>query len=190
MGADKSKYDQLPLDPNAQGGGGDSTPMSFSGNVPDVQVLWSSLPAVVADGSAGSDQSTTPPLHSAVRVDIGGVRNAERGMLNAGAVMADSYETLKNLTMSNQNVFGQDATMIPPAPTGLEYASYDDTPVASPIQETAKQFAAAILPAEETVLTRVADTLELLGQFIAAMNSAATTYATADYKSRFPEPGA
>ncbi|WP_331760211.1 hypothetical protein OG285_36735 (plasmid) [Streptomyces sp. NBC_01471] len=191
MGADRSKYDATPLDPNAGGGGSDSAPPTFNGTVPDVHVAWGSPPPVVADTSKGNSSDSIPPEHNAFKVDIGSIKESEQGMLSAGSIMVDAYENLKNMVLSSQEIFGQNATVTTTrqgnqaAASGAQ-ATSDTNP--SPVQDAAKQFASYIFPAEENVLEQVADSLELIGQLVAAFNGAAQAYATADYKSAFPVP--
>ncbi|MGW7576440.1 hypothetical protein [Streptomyces sp. NPDC054765] len=193
MGAIPSKYDPNPTNPNSpgDGGGGESSPPTFSGTVPDVHVAWGSAPAVVADTSTGTDTGSTPPVHQPLTVDIGSIKAFEQTLLSGGTIMVDAYEDLKSLVTASQDIFGQDATVTTTFIGNSEYGMNTGmtTTTASDIQDAAKQFAAAIFPAEENTLKSVADSLEMLGQLIAAYNMAAQAYATADYKSAFPEPG-
>jgi hypothetical protein len=181
MGEVPSKYDRDPLDPGASGGNsGSSAPPTFTGTVPDVQVAWGSAPPVVADESPGTGKSAGAAQHQPLKVDIGGIKTAENAALSGAAIAVNAYENLKSMVTATQD-FGQNAVIHSPdrGPTG----------VASPVRDQARQFAAQLIPTEENALTQVADSLELIGQYIAALNTAAQTYATADYKSQFPDPG-
>jgi hypothetical protein len=193
------------FDPNAGGGDGQPDPdagKDFGYLVPHVQVAWSTPPSFNQDPpeSGGSgDQSKDVPACGPIQVNLGTLRTAEQKMLGASQIAVNDYEALRSKVMSvKDTVFGQGATVteVHGGPDGVSGNSYNgagagvrqEETVASPVQDVAKKFADSINPAQEKVLWQVANTLEVVGQYIAAVNRSGQSYGHADRKSVFPEP--
>jgi hypothetical protein len=196
------------FDPNA--GGGDGTPNPNAGAdlsrlVPHVQVAWSTPPTFNQDPpdmtppDGDGDKDKDVPACGPIQVDLGTLRTAEQSMLAASQIAVTDYEALRTKVMSlKDTVFGQTATVVQVTggADGVSGNSYNgagagvrqESTVASPVQEAAKKFADNINPAQETVLWQVANTIEIVGKYIAAVNWSGQAYGHADRKSVFPEP--
>jgi hypothetical protein len=206
MGADDPKYGPG-FDPNA-GGGGQPDPdagKDLSYLVPHLQIVWSGPPTFnadppnVGDGGDGGDGDKDVPPCGPIQVNLATVRGAEQRMLGCGQNMVFDYEFLRGQVMAlKDTVFGQNATVtqVTGGQSGVSGNSYngsgagtrDEEIVPSPIREGANKFASEINPAQEKVLWQIANTVELLGQYIAAVNRAGQTYGRADRLSTFPGP--
>lgn len=187
-------------DPNAQGGG-DGTPDPDKGKdlsylVPTVAIgkNWST-PASFNDdppgGSSKSDNKPTPSVDS-ITVDLGSIRSAETTMLGAARTAITDYSTLRDKVMAvKDTVFGQTAveTVKSRANSDGVNSPYDHTQN-SPVQDPAKKFAEEINPAQEKALWQMANALEIVGQYIAALNAAGQSYAKTDRASNMPPPPA
>ncbi|MFL6117905.1 MAG: hypothetical protein ACJ786_42105 [Catenulispora sp.] len=162
--------------------------------VPDVVVAWSALP-VVSPWSAGSGKGAAIAyLHDDIAVTLSGITAAEQAILDTARTMVvPHYTALKNLVMSTKDyIWGQhiDILDIP----GGDTSNNDGTANAAlfspaPIREMAQKWAADANPAQDQLLAAVANALETVGQFVAALSDAANTYASADNNSFFPVPG-
>lgn len=195
-----------PFNPNA-GGDGQPDPdagKDFSYLVPNLQVAWSTPPSFNQDppGSDGSgDKTDNVPSCGPIRVNLPTLRSAEQRMLSSAQTIVGDYESLRSKVMSTKDtVFGQNATVkeIHGGQSGVDGNSYngvgagvrqEDT-VPSPVHDAAVKFAASINPAQEKVLWQIANTVEVVGQYIAAINRAGQTYGRADRLSVFPDPPA
>jgi hypothetical protein len=196
------------FDPNAGGGNGQPDPdagKDFGYLVPNVQVAWSTPPSfnqdppdVTPPGGDG-DKDNDVPACGPIQVNLGTLRTAEQSMLSASRIAVTDYEALRNKVMSvKDTVFGQTATVteVTGGPDGVSGNSYNgagagvrqESTVASPVQEAAKKFSDSINPAQEKVLWQVANTIEIIGQYIAAVNRSGQAYGHADRESVFPEP--
>jgi hypothetical protein len=193
------------FDPNA---GGQGTPDPDHGSdlgylVPTVSVGWDTPPSYNLDppdpgGNHGDENQNVEPC-GPITVHLGSMRSAETSMLGASRDLANDYESLRSKVMAAKDtVFGQTATIqqITGGQSGVDGNSYNgsgagvrqEQTVASPVQDTAKQFADSINPAQEKVLWQIANTIEIVGEYIGAWNRAGQTYARADRLSVFPDP--
>lgn len=172
----------------------------FGNLVPNLQVAWGTPPSFNLDppGGESKDNKNTPPC-GPIEVHLGTLRDAEQTMLACSRTIVDEYEALKNKVMSSKDgVFGQHATVqqITGGQAGVDGNTYngagagvtEEKTVASPISDLANTFASEINPAQEKVLFQIANAVEVVGQYIAAVNRAGQSYGHADRKSVFPDP--
>jgi hypothetical protein len=198
------------FDPNA-GGDGQQDPdhgRDLGYLVPNIQVSWTTAPSFNQDppdvtppgGNGAADHTPVPPC-GPISVDLATLRSSEQSMLGAAQTAATDYQTLRGKVMSAKDtVFGQNATVtqVTGGQSGVDGNSYNgsgagvrqEETVASPVQESAKEFAASINPAQEKALWQIANTLEILGEYIAAVNRSGQAYGHADRLSVFPDPPA
>lgn len=188
-------------------GGGDGKPNPDAGKdygylVPNLQVAWSALPSFnndPQDTGGNGDGKEDVPSCGPIEVHLGTLRSAEQRMLDSSRTIVDDYENLRNKVLSvKDTVFGQNATVkeIKGGQSGVDGNTYNgagagvrhEETVPSPIHDLANKFAAEINPAQEKVLWQIANTVEIVGQYIAAVNRAGQAYGRADRLSMFPGP--
>lgn len=191
-----------PFDPNAGGGGppDPDTGKDLSNLVPNLQVAWSTPPSFNLDppeetppGGGGPPPSSSVPSVNPIRAALPSMRGVEQQMLAAAGNAVNDYEALRSQVMAlKDTVFGQEATVTTTKTgpggyngNGVDLGSEQDP---SPIQDAARQFAAEINPIQEKALFQLANAIEVIGQYIAAVNRAGQTYGQADRKSVFPDP--
>jgi hypothetical protein len=161
-------------------------------NVPTVTVGWTAAPSFNLDppnSESGGNNNPVPPCPP-FTVDLSSLRAAEGTMLDASRTAVSNYQTLRDKVLSEKDtVFGQTAIDNSQV-TGIEY--YQPAPGGdpSPLQDIAKQFAETMNPAQDKVLAQMAAALEVVGQYIAAVNRAGQSYGRADRKAEFPAPPA
>jgi hypothetical protein len=166
----------------------------FSSEVPHLAVPtpWSSPgapsfnedpPKIPADGDPPKDIPDIPFL----QVNLASLRGGLNTMIADTQTLVNDYESLRLDVFANKDtIFGQNA-MVEEDSYGLEYAEASGK-WASKIQPQAQEFAASMNPAQEKVLEFAANAIELVGQFIAAVDRAGQTYAAADRAAVFPPP--
>ncbi|MCW2945857.1 MAG: hypothetical protein JWR24_2574 [Actinoallomurus sp.] len=189
-----SKYGP-PFDPNAPGSDqpNPDAGKNLSYLVPNVSVAWSTAPSFNLDppNSGGGDGGGDVPPCSPIQVNLSTLRGAEASMLGSARTAVGDYQSLRDKVMSvKDTVFGQQA--IAGTSGYWNAASQGYVPgndnAASPIQDPAKKFADVINPAQEKVLWQMAGALEVIGQYVAAVNRAGQSYGEADRKAKFPAP--
>jgi hypothetical protein len=199
-----------PIYPGDMGGSGSSTPDPDSGKdlgylVPTVTVAWNSIPSFNdpppgASSSGSGGDSTDVPAVPPIKVDLTAMRGTEESMLSACRAATSAYENLAHRTLSvKDTIFGQDhvddgysqADIV--VGQVLETAGEPDSVTqglrpkpADPIGQMGKEFAASMNPAMEKVLWMMGNSLELVGEYIAAINSTGQTYSEIDRESKFP----
>lgn len=162
----------------------------FSYLVPTVGVAWNIPPSYnlrppdqKSDGGSPVDTQdipSTPPI----RADLPGMRSAETAILSSARTAVEQYQRLRDHVLSVQDtVFGQKATDWEKDPT---YYATSVNEVPSPIRGVAGEFAASMNPTMEKALHFFATTLELVGEYVALINTSGQTYAQLDRDSRFP----
>jgi hypothetical protein len=149
------------------------------------------------NGPAGGGPEETMPI----RVNMISLRTALTNMGSATVQAIAAYEDLKATVRSTKDhVFGQDAIVQhdpgkskgggahgdQPGQTPTDYGHSSTDP--SPLQAPAKDFASGMNPAQEKVLEEIANSLELLGQFMRGVDTAGQAYSATDRKAVFPEP--
>ncbi|MCO6005342.1 hypothetical protein NE236_10130 [Actinoallomurus purpureus] len=195
-----------------KGGNGSSDPDSgkdFWGDVPDLAVPapWGTTgpPSFNDDPSSPAGAGESPPggipLTTPISVNLSSLRFAMNSMLSDVKLLVSDYESLKSLVAAQKDtVFGQNATVTEVGNSlgnaagqasgggGSGSGNPQDHTYGSQIQPYAQDFAASINPAQEKTLEAIANSLELVGQFIAGVDRAGQTYSHADRLARFPEP--
>ena len=168
--------------------------------VPTEKVAWSTPPSYNKDpkSSGGKDDKAAPPCQP-VTADLSSMRTAETTMLGNARTAVSDYTALRNKVLAvKDSVFGQqlvdetdDTKMQGLTGTsggGAGDPDGDDDP--QPMKEPGKKFADSINPAQEKALWQIANALEAVGQYIAAVNTAGQSYAKTDRGARFPAPPA
>jgi len=149
----------------------------------------------------GPEPEETPtPDVPPFSVSMASVRHGMSTMVGELEALVASYESLRaHVSDTRDTVFGQFAT------TTYETNAYAGGAVkefyaqnerqmfatntrTSVIVETAVEFARNMNPAQDRVLGQIADSIQIAGQFLAAVDRAGRSYATADRKAQFPEP--
>jgi len=202
----KSKYDEHPFDPNSSHDDKTEPPDPGNTQVPELKVVWDRRPSFNLDppkvgdggggGGGGGEQWRDA---SPFRIDLRDVSAQVDSMLATSRVLVAEYTALKARVMSGKDtVFGQKATIthIVGGASGRDGNTYNGVGAGvreertdpSPVQDMAKQFAKGINPAQEKVLQNIGATLELVGEYIAAVNRSGQVYAYSDRHSRFPAP--
>jgi hypothetical protein len=163
----------------------------------DVPAPWnSSPPSFNSDppgpppGSGGSDDI---PECWAISMSMASMRSGISAIISEIQGAVATYNDVKGAVYANKdNVFGQNATYTYDTPSAASVVSGAPAPnphqEPSPLQNSAKDFAASINPAQEKALEAVANALELCGEFVAAVDRAGQTYGWADRNSKFPPP--
>jgi|tagenome__1003787_1003787.scaffolds.fasta_scaffold20968753_4 hypothetical protein len=204
MGHSQPKYGP-PFEPPAEGGDDSPDPdkgKDFSGEVPHLAVPtpWSSPgapsfnedpPKIPAD--AGDPPKDIPDI-SFLQVNLASLRGGLNTMIADTQTLVKSYEDLRLGFFANKDtVFGQNATVINTTHSmagswsgggGSGTQHVDPSPAAA----GAAEFAASMNPAQEKALELAANAIELVGQFIAAVDRAGQTYAAVDRAAAFPPP--
>jgi len=172
------------------------------GLVPQLAVPapWNSNPPSFNDdppaspAGGGEPPKDIPPTWE-FKVDLGGLRGCMNTLLAQVQPAVNSYQALRDLVFRDKDsVFGQNATVTtthePSAASQVSGGPTQpyNTEDPSPIQNSAREFAASINPAQEKVLQQTANALELVGRFIAGLDRAGQSYGAADRKTEFPEP--
>jgi hypothetical protein len=188
------------MDPNAQGG---DQPDPDAGKdltylVPNAQVAWSTPPSFNLDPpnpnpppSSGDPSGGDTPPCGTIQVNLPTLRSAEDSMLGAARIAVGDYQSLRDKVMSvKDTAFGQQSTVTSdgwwnPASQGW-MAGGQASP--SPVQDPAKKFADSINPGQEKVLWQIANALEIVGQYISAVNRSGQAYGQADRNAEFPAP--
>jgi hypothetical protein len=194
--------------PPAPSGDGGGQPDPDAGKdlgylVPHLNVSWDQPYSFNLDppkpNNTGTKAEVNPLPCGPFDVDLGSLRSAEQKMLAGARVTVADYENLRNKVMSSKDtIFGQNATVVQVTggQSGVDGNSYggsgagtrEEKTVNSPIHDAANKFASELNPAMEKVLWQIANTIEVCGQYIAALNIVGQTYAQADRMSHFPEP--
>lgn len=193
--------------PDGSSGSSDPPPDPDKGKdlwsfVPEVAVPapWNGQPgppsfndAQSSDGDHNSEKlkyiPECPPFH----VDMGSLRDGMTSMLATVQAIIPEYDDLKAKVRDgiDNDVYGQNATIYAtpnanPAGGGAVSESGGSGP--SPVQDSARKFAAVINPAQERSLEVIANALEIVGRFIALVDKSGQAYGEADRKARFPAP--
>jgi len=201
-----------PIYPGDTGGSGSTTTDPDSGKdlgylVPTVTVAWNNLPSFddPPPGSSGGSGggSTDVPAVPPIKVDLAVMRSTEESMLNSARSATSAYDTLSSTTLSvKDTIFGQgfDEGTVDlvtgggtgqilesgsPTVTGMDPAGKDGDP-GSAIGQMGDEFAASMIPAMEKTLWMMGNSMELIGQYIAAINATGQTYSEVDRESKFP----
>ena len=189
------------FDPNAQTGGGTDPNKGddLSYLDPTVKVAWSTPPSYNEDpqGSGGKPDDTTAPPCEPVKADLSSMRTAETTMLGSARTAVGDYTELRTKVLAvKDTIFGQQLVDVEPdkydaanQAAGGGPSPYD-TETPNPMQKPGKEFADSINPAQEKALWQIANALEAVGQYIAAVNTAGQSYGKTDRGARFPAPPA
>jgi hypothetical protein len=160
---------------------GDPGPPSFNNDPPP--------------GDPGSGDPAVPPVTpvSPISVNLTSLRGSEMNMISEVQSLVADYQALRDdVWATKDTVFGQNAmvhgTAISNPAGGGAPSGGNEKPSPSPIQGPAHEFANSLNPAQERVLEQIANSIEIVGQFVAGLNKAGQTYGAADRKAKFPEP--
>ncbi|WP_438306682.1 hypothetical protein ACSHXN_44560 (plasmid) [Streptomyces sp. HUAS TT11] len=176
----------------------------FSSLVPTMSVGWDTPPSFNLDPAGPTDgQSSSDVVDSGpIAFDAATVRATENTLLTQGRNAVFNYEALRQKV--DGVVHGQ--FWGPPRPdapiSSGQYTGFTPTPggywAPGPqetddndrrtLAEIGEEFAQHINPAMQKALALQSNALELLGSYIAMINSAGQSYARVDRASRFPEP--
>jgi hypothetical protein len=138
--------------------------------------------------SSGSGNAAPAPPCAPFDVNLVALRWDVASLFGAMVGLVDDYQTLRDKVMAAKDtVFGQNAR-VPDNVYGVEYYQPSENGQPSPIQDNAKQFAATMNPAQDKALAQMAAAMEVVGQYIAAVNRAGQAYSSADRKAEFPAP--
>ena len=189
------------FDPDAQTGGGADPDKGddLSYLDPTVKVAWSTPPSYNEDpqGSGGKPDDTTAPSCEPVKADLSSMRTAETTMLGSARTAVGDYTELRTKVLAvKDSVFGQqlvdktdDSKMQGlTGSTGGSAGDPDGDDDPQPMKEPGKEFADSINPAQEKALWQIANALEAVGQYIAAVNTAGQSYGKTDRGAKFPTP--
>jgi hypothetical protein len=174
----------------------------LSNLVPHVAVMqpWNGQPGPPSfneDPSGGkSDSGDSPPVLpvSPISANLMTLRTGEMSLTAATTSLIADYEELREKVMSvKDTVYGQNATITThndpsAAAGGGGSGGMSEQHGPSDIQGPAHDFANSINPAQERVLEQIANSIEIVGQFIAGVNRSGQSYGMADRKSVFPDP--
>lgn len=133
-------------------------------------------------------------------VSMASVRQGMSTMVGELEALVASYQALRaHVFDTRDRVFGQFATTTYETNRYAggaikEYYAQNERQMfatntrVSVIVETAVEFAKSMNPAQDRVLGQIADSIQIAGQFVAAVDRAGRAYAEADRKAQFPEP--
>ncbi|MCD0484786.1 hypothetical protein LO771_20910 [Streptacidiphilus sp. ASG 303] len=168
--------------------------------VPDLGVIWPAPPTFndpppSPDGGKGGNATDVVPT-GLLDIDLAGLRSAETTVLGALRATIADYTALRDTVEAGKDtVFGQHATVkwqwtshnggAGGEPGSLQEHERD---VSASFQKNARDFAATMNPVQEKVLLQIGNALELVGQFLAAVNQAGQSYALMDRKAELPPP--
>lgn len=182
--------------PNSSSGSS-GPPVPSNAEVPDLSMVWSIAPGFPwgNSDSSGAGSSSTPPAAPDLSIDLGSLLDAENAMLSASSTVVSAYESLKQLFESGKDtVFGQTAVNHQTVATGNAGHSVSSTSTPDGIQPLAQAFAngqngqPGMNDVEAYALQQIGNAMAMVGEFIALMNSAGSTYADADASSAVPPP--
>jgi hypothetical protein len=158
-------------------------------------MAWSTaLPFVSSGPGSGSGSQNYPPCPD-ISVSLSSLQDTENSLLSSASTIINAYGNLTELFSDYQNwVYGQNATI-----TYVQYSggvegdnTYGVNTEPDAIQSQAQQFAngqdgqPGINAIQAYTMKAIADSMELVGQFIALINAAGNAYATADTNSALP----
>ncbi|MGW2836603.1 hypothetical protein ACWCWD_02230 [Streptomyces sp. NPDC001493] len=174
----------------------------FSNLVPHMAVGWDAPPSFNTDpGGQSSGQSSNEVADSGrIAFDAAAVRATENTLLAQGRSAVSGYETLRGHVDAavHGQFWGPSHTSQPVSATpGLNpnpSAGYTppldtmDKEDQNTLAEIGENFAQHINPAMQKALALQSNALELLGNYVAMINSAGQSYAHVDRAARFPDP--
>ncbi|MEU6341910.1 hypothetical protein ABZ883_13310 [Streptomyces sp. NPDC046977] len=197
-------------DTGGDGGGGVEDPdagKDFSDIVPTMSVGWDTPPSFNLDpsGQAGGQSSSDVADSGPIAFDAATVRATENTLLTQGRNAVFNYEALRQkVDGAVQGTFWGPARPDAPISSGQYQgpSGFSPTPTSSwspssqetddndqrTLAEIGEEFARHINPAMQKALAMQSNALELLGNYIAMINSAGQSYAKIDRAARFPEP--
>ncbi|MGW1045349.1 hypothetical protein [Streptomyces sp. NPDC002547] len=172
--------------------------------VPTMTVSWDKPPSFNLDpsGSSSGDPATdVVPDSIPIKFEAATVRATENTLLAESRNAVSNYEALREKVDSaaHNDFWGPPHPDAPvaainpgatPSPSGGSGPSLED--LERKDQETLAQigeeFAQHINPAMQKALAMQSNALELLGSYIAMINTSGQTYSQVDRAARFPEP--
>jgi hypothetical protein len=190
-----------PFDPNStSSGGSDSdTGKDLSYLVPDLSVAWPAPhsfnedPPKDANGrSSGDSAADDAPSCGDISIDLSTLMSALTSMLGTTRTAVDDFESLRNAFLSTKDtIYGQEEEPFVGTDAGSGGGSIGTgvsvgTTYNSPVRDPARQFANEINPALEKALFQVGGALEVVGQYIAALDRSGQFYGEADRAAMFP----
>ena len=161
--------------------------------VPTIEVIWTTVPSVTVEAASGTSESTAPPGLGDFSVALASITAAEQSMLDSAGIVVDDYKALKDHVLATQDfIFGQQIELADMP--GGDTVNLDGTATSNLVRPgefkaMAQDYADSRNPTQHGLLKQVGDTMEIVGQYIAALRDAANCYATADSNSLFPAPG-
>lgn len=191
-----------PVGPNGDiagsGSGSGSTPPA-NAQIPDLTMLWDSVPDIVptAASGSGSGKSSTPkePVSKDFSVDLGGIRALAGAVLSASGEMVAEFDLLKGLFLNRRDtVFGQQTVDVQMQETGSSAGddTWNQVTTPDPMQQSAQQFAdgtngqPGMNDMQAYLLQQIGDAMSAVGQYLAVLMMAADGYAQADFNSVVP----
>jgi hypothetical protein len=156
-GAANSDYDEDPAPPDVEP---PSLSQTWGTNPPSI----TGNPEGIKPDDGSGDQISEPPHHPPYHVRPGQIRSAEVDILNQTQTVVSDYESLKaDVKVS----------------TGWNWGYHQD--------HGHLDFNGKMDSIQDNMLLSVADTIELAGQYVRALNNTAQFYAKADIDSFVPE---
>lgn len=197
-GGNQPKYGPPYQPPSGDGPPDTDKGKDFWGDVPQLAVPapWNGNPPSFNEdppGAQGAAPTDPTPECPPISLSLTSMRSAMTTIISEVTSGVSQYQDLRNAVWNKKDhVFGQDAIMEDDTPSAASVVSGAPAPQhhegPSPVQKSAKDFAASINPAQEKALEAVANALELCGEFVAAVDRAGQTYGWADRNSKFPPP--
>jgi hypothetical protein len=160
--------------------------------VPTIDVIWTTVPSVTVQAASGTSAATAP-AHDDFSVALPSITAAEQDMLSSAGIVVGDYKALKDHVLATQDyIFGQqiDIADMPGGNTqDIDGTATSNLVRPDEFRAAAQDYADSRNPTQHGLLKQVGDTMEIVGQYIAALRDAANCYATADNSSLFPAPG-
>jgi hypothetical protein len=197
-GGNQPKYGQPYQPPKGDGPPDDDKGKDLWGQVPQLAVPapWNSNPPSFNEdppGEQGAAATDPTPECPPISLSLTSMRSGMSTIISEVTSGVSQYQDLRNAVWNKKdNVFGQNAIQEDDTPSAASVVSGAPAPQhhegPSPVQKSAKDFAASINPAQEKVLEQIANALEVVGMFAAGIDRSGQAYGSADRKAKFPEP--
>lgn len=206
------QYSGQPYSAVAAPTGGGSAPAP-GGEIPDLRMVAGASPPYLPETPSSDGSQSSNPAYATTTFDAGSFKDAHNKMISATAEVVALFKDLRSLVLSTSDwVFGQNAVVKVPAviqhlPPGTGSGSNPDRDTLPPLYAPAhyepdpalfgdpssdpNTFAGTpgnpgMNDAQADTLVQIADSIELVGQFLGMMQSTGIAYASADANSTAP----